>query len=665
MATKAQMEQQLLTLRDSLVEPFERAEAAGDEAEMRRLEGIAGEIDDMLDRLALIGLAQLAADITALRLKIEGHAASGNDSVTGISLDALKEKIREILSESSEEDVDTPGPAVPAAPVEEDEPPPEAPPVDISPDVVTEDPGGAETGALILKEAHLIGLWKRSLFPIDGRGIIVFGLRGCRPIDFSGTVFAEGHELALREVNYKTMNCTIGQWRPNGGLALFPGSTVPFHTVVASKVAGGGKGVNQMGCGRYKEYAAGWHKRSEGQNGHWALRQECAITIQRTADDTDFDLDDRWEVGRIAGDNIHCAFSMGIDGAIPDSKFSSAGCQTIAGTVKKGVRGSESGPWKKFIAPFQRAAGVQASTEYVLLMAEEAQQMIKTRYDGKTVILRMGSQGALVRQLQQRLGERLSRHVGVDGDFGPGTFKAVIEFQTEAFGPNADDGIIGPDTAEALGFKLPAFDFADAIAGGPGFEAGSLAPANPIVPGAGDAVGSDTEVAWGAVTEKKHGPEFKQKVLAIANRLHCDPDHLMAVMAFETGETFSPKIKNAAGSGATGLIQFMPTTAKDLGTTTAKLAKMTALDQLDFVERYFRRAVGSKPMISLSDVYMAVLFPRAVGKSESFVLFREGTKAYKQNAGLDKNKDGVIHKAEAAAKVADKLVLGQKEGRIG
>jgi hypothetical protein len=58
----------------------------------------------------------------------------------------------------------------------------------------------------------------------------------------------------------------------------------------------------------------------------------------------------------------------------------------------------------------------------------------------------------------------------------------------------------------------------------------------------------------------------------------------MAAMAFETGETFSPSIKNKA-SGATGLIQFMRSTAKGSGTTTAALAEMTAVDQLDFVEK--------------------------------------------------------------------------------
>ena len=177
--------------------------------------------------------------------------------------------------------------------------------------------------------------------------------------------------------------------------------------------------------------------------------------------------------------------------------------------------------------------------------------------------------------------------------------------------------------------------------------------------------GEDRKLAWGAVTTKKHGPEFKSKVIAIAKRLRCDPDHLMAVMAFETGQKFTPNVKNAAGSGATGLIQFMPKTATNLGTSTKKLAKMTAIEQLDFVELYFRKTVGSRAMPNLSDVYMAVLWPKAVGKSENFVLFEKGTTAYKQNSGLDKNRDGFIRKAEAAAKVFDKLVLGQKEGRLG
>jgi hypothetical protein len=50
-----------------------------------------------------------------------------------------------------------------------------------------------------------------------------------------------------------------------------------------------------------------------------------------------------------------------------------------------------------------------------------------------------------------------------------------------------------------------------------------------------------------------------------------------------------------------------------------------------------------------------------VGKPEDYVLFSEAntkSKAYLQNKGLDANRDGLITKAEAAAKVAQKYVDG-------
>src|SRR5882757_4468211 len=159
------------------------------------------------------------------------------------------------------------------------------------------------------------------------------------------------------------------------------------------------------------------------------------------------------------------------------------------------------------------------------------------------------------------------------------------------------------------------------------------------------------EIAWG---KKVSGP-FKSKVIAICTGLGCDPSHLMAAMAFETGESFSPSIKNKA-SGATGLIQFMASTAKSLGTTTAALAAMTAVNQLDFVEKYLMPFKGK--MNTLSDVYMTILFPKAVGKPEAFVLFASPSTAYKQNKGLDLNKDNQITKNEAASLVQKKLTKG-------
>jgi hypothetical protein len=159
------------------------------------------------------------------------------------------------------------------------------------------------------------------------------------------------------------------------------------------------------------------------------------------------------------------------------------------------------------------------------------------------------------------------------------------------------------------------------------------------------------EIAWG----KKVSAAFKSKVIAISSNLGCDPSHLMAAMAFETGERFTPDVQNKA-SKATGLIQFMPKTAKGLGTTIADLAAMTAVDQLDFVAKYLKPFKGR--MNTLSDVYMTILLPTAVGKPEAFVLFRKPSTAYTQNKGLDLDKDGQITKNEAASLVQKKLTKG-------
>lgn len=167
-------------------------------------------------------------------------------------------------------------------------------------------------------------------------------------------------------------------------------------------------------------------------------------------------------------------------------------------------------------------------------------------------------------------------------------------------------------------------------------------------------------LAWGAKVSRV----FRDRIWWISDTLTAaqsglfDPNDLMACIAWESDETFSASVKNKAGSGATGLIQFMPTTAKDLGTTTAKLAEMSAENQLNFVYKYFRGVIKSRgPVLTLEDMYMGILLPSAVGKPNSHVLFSSGV-AYRQNSGLDSNKDGKVTKYEAAAKVRAKLERG-------
>jgi len=170
----------------------------------------------------------------------------------------------------------------------------------------------------------------------------------------------------------------------------------------------------------------------------------------------------------------------------------------------------------------------------------------------------------------------------------------------------------------------------------------------------------------------KMSPEAMEKVKKLAQQLKIDPDWLIAVISFETGGTFSPGIVNGMGSGATGLIQFMPETARRLGTTTAALSKMSQAEQMDWVSKYFDayKVSGNEPpkLSSLEDLYMAVLLPSAIGKSNDTVLFQRNGWGYRQNSGLDTDTtDGGVTKAEAAAMVRGELnkIVGSGTSRPG
>ena len=165
-------------------------------------------------------------------------------------------------------------------------------------------------------------------------------------------------------------------------------------------------------------------------------------------------------------------------------------------------------------------------------------------------------------------------------------------------------------------------------------------------------------IAWGKMVSS----EFKTKVIGISNRLGVAVNYLMAAMAFETGRTFDPSITNP-NSGATGLIQFMPSTARNLGTTTDALRVMSAVEQLDYVEKYFQPYRGR--LTTLEDVYMAILWPKAIGKPNDYVLFAEPSIYYTQNRGLDINSDGQVTKAEASSKVKDSLIEGLTSSNQG
>lgn len=220
------------------------------------------------------------------------------------------------------------------------------------------------------------------------------------------------------------------------------------------------------------------------------------------------------------------------------------------------------------------------------------------------------------------------------------------------------DGALGPLGQTALDAALE-------------LAAEGLAKADPL-PGAG----GDPPLAWG----RKVSRTFRERVRWIANDLGgFTADDLMDAMGWESNGTFRADIRNMAGSGATGLIQFMPETALPYFHTAAaiaamtkeeraakgraatdKLAAMTPEDQLNYVYRYFRPFKGR--LKGLGDLYMAILWPNGVGRPDTFPLWDKATRptTYRQNAGLDVNKDGTITRGEALVKVRERAKDGRK-----
>lgn len=102
-------------------------------------------------------------------------------------------------------------------------------------------------------------------------------------------------------------------------------------------------------------------------------------------------------------------------------------------------------------------------------------------------------------------------------------------------------------------------------------------------------------------------------VVALGRELGVDPAWIANVIQFESG--WNPQAVNSK-SGASGLIQFMPKTASGLGTSVSAIRTMNASQQWPYVRRYFLPYRGR--LSSQVDVFMAVFYPKAIGKGENY-----------------------------------------------
>ena len=128
-------------------------------------------------------------------------------------------------------------------------------------------------------------------------------------------------------------------------------------------------------------------------------------------------------------------------------------------------------------------------------------------------------------------------------------------------------------------------------------------------------------LAWGS----KVSCEFRKRVIKIAQNLWPNDSEnmasqLMAVMHLESAGTFSPKIgtfiskklTDDAKGGYVGLIQFGKFASIDLKVKRSDLAKMSAVQQLDYVEKYYKLNSAHTKIKNLTGLYLWVNYPKNV-----------------------------------------------------
>ena len=328
----------------------------------------------------------------------------------------------------------------------------------------------------------LAALAARCCYEVPESGLVFFGFRGMLPLDPSGTGFAAAHRVRLVTTDNVLIRCTLGQWRPaDGTLALFPGSTVPNRNAIASARQHNGIGANMLMPGKYA-YERGVHKVAT-LRAHRAFRQGMFFPVWRSSDDLDFDLRDRLDTAGIdpdhyPWDNLHCAHHDNLD----TPGYSSNGCQVVAGRPTMPLTGNkpETGPWARFITnAYGPDAQGQTRFAYLLFSGSEA-GMFANQPDGAFKrSLRFGSAGEWVVKVQQALRGEGFPFLETDGGLGRNTLEALMAFQGREFGAGTADGIVGTNTAGALGIEWPTMQ---AAAPAQPFMAQPLSPPVSAVP---------------------------------------------------------------------------------------------------------------------------------------------------------------------------------------
>lgn len=161
-------------------------------------------------------------------------------------------------------------------------------------------------------------------------------------------------------------------------------------------------------------------------------------------------------------------------------------------------------------------------------------------------------------------------------------------------------------------------------------------------------------------------PQFFPEIQSVAMRLGTQPAWLLNVMAVESQFVLNAR-NPLPGQTASGLLQIIEGTARRLGTTTAAIRRMSAIEQLRLIERYLGPFKGR--LNSLTDVYTAVFRGSIIEGGDEVVVVDASQKprVYALNKSLDLNADRHITKGELgfAALSVGRFVPERSGRRLG
>lgn len=130
--------------------------------------------------------------------------------------------------------------------------------------------------------------------------------------------------------------------------------------------------------------------------------------------------------------------------------------------------------------------------------------------------------------------------------------------------------------------------------------------------------------------------DYKQNLLRVSNLLGIPPAWLDTCIYIESKRNLQAV---NTSSNATGLIQFMPATARDLGTTVEQIKQMNYDQQFDLIYLYFQKNLRGREVKRPFDIYLIIFYPAYFGHSLDTVFPQN---VYNQNKGLDYDKNGQL-----------------------